>query len=258
MLGPDSSPHRSSRHRSCRSPAAIQIEPSKLAGLLASPRRAADPGGFLRLGFVTDLLSKPIRIGYLNGIAPVVLVGQLPKLLGFSVDADSLLGEISGTVQGVLDGEVNTTALVVGLASLAAIIVPKLLHSTVPGVLLSVVGAIVVTAWLGLEDQLPVVGASRASGRRRSRIRWSDVVALIGPAAGIALIAFADTGVLSRTFAAPGESVQGDDEMRGASGLANVATGPSGFPISASSSRTPVAGSGRAPRASSSAWSAQG
>ncbi len=178
-----------------------------LAGLLAILMGALlILGGFLRLGFVTDLLSKPIRIGYLNGIALVVLVGQLPKLLGFSVDADSLLGEISGTVQGVLDGEVNTTALVVGLASLAAIIVPKLLHSTVPGVLLSVVGAIVVTAWLGLEDQLPVVGAlpQGLPTPALAGIRWSDVVALIGPAAGIALIAFADTGVLSRTFAAPG------------------------------------------------------
>jgi high affinity sulfate transporter 1 len=216
-----------------------------LAGLLAILMGALlILGGFLRLGFVTDLLSKPIRIGYLNGIALVVLVGQLPKLLGFSVDADSLLGEISGTVQGVLDGEVNTTALVVGLASLAAIIVPKLLHSTVPGVLLSVVGAIAVTAWLGLEDQLPVVGAlpQGLPTPALAGIRWSDVVALIGPAAGIALIAFADTGVLSRTFAARrGESVQGDDEMRGV-GAANVATGLlSGFPISASSSRTPVA-----------------
>lgn len=83
---------------------------------------------------------------------------------------------------------------------------PKLLHSTVPGVLLSVVGAIVVTAWLGLEDQLPVVGALPQGLPTRGRsagIRWSDVVALIGPAAGIA-IAFADTGVLSCTFAVRG------------------------------------------------------
>ena len=201
-------------------------------------------GGFFRLGFVTDLLSKPIRLGYLNGIALVVLVGQLPKLLGFSVDADSLVGEISATVQGILDGEVDPTALIVGLASLAAILVPRLLRSRVPGVLVSVVGAMVATAWLGLEDQLPVVGAlpQGLPTPALGGIELGDVASLIGPAAGIALIAFADTGVLSRTFSARrGESVQGDDEMRGI-GAANVATGLlSGFPISASSSRTPVA-----------------
>jgi high affinity sulfate transporter 1 len=216
-----------------------------LAGLLAILMGALlILGGFLRLGFVTDLLSKPIRIGYLNGIALVVLVGQLPKLLGFSVDADSLIGELTATVQGVIDGKVNTTALIVGLASLAAIIVPRLLHSKVPGVLLAVVGAIVATAWLGLEDRLPVVGAlpqgfpTPALGG----LELGDVASLIGPAAGIALIAFADTGVLSRTFAArSGEVVDGSDEMRGI-GAANVATGfLSGFPISASASRTPVA-----------------
>lgn len=201
-------------------------------------------GGFLRLGFVTDLLSKPIRLGYLNGIALVVFVGQLPKLLGFSVDADSLVDEVAATVTGVLDGEVDTTSLLIGLGSLAAIIVPRLFGSRVPGVLLAVVGAIVVTAWWGLDDQVSVVGSlpQGLPTPALGGLELGDVAALIGPAAGIALIAFADTGVLSRTFAARrGETVDGNDEMRGI-GAANIATGLfSGFPISASSSRTPVA-----------------
>lgn len=201
-------------------------------------------GGFLRLGFVTDLLSKPIRLGYLNGIALVVFVGQLPKLLGFSVDADSLVDEIVATVQGVLDGQVDTTSLLIGVGSLAAIIVPRLFHSRVPGVLLAVVGAIVVTAVWGLDDQVSVVGSlpQGLPTPALGSLELGDVAALIGPAAGIALIAFADTGVLSRTFAARrGETVDGNDEMRGI-GAANIATGLlSGFPISASSSRTPVA-----------------
>ncbi|MFN7148833.1 MAG: SulP family inorganic anion transporter [Microthrixaceae bacterium] len=201
-------------------------------------------GGFLRLGFVTDLLSKPIRLGYLNGIALVVLVGQLPKLLGFSTDADSLLDEIAAVARGIADGEVNRTALVVGLASLAAIIGPRVLGSRVPGVLLAVVGSIVATAIWNLDDDLAVVGAlpSGLPAPALSGLEIGDVVSLIGPAVGIALIAFADTGVLSRTFAARrGESVDGNDEMRGI-GAANVASGLfGGFPISASSSRTPVA-----------------
>jgi high affinity sulfate transporter 1 len=201
-------------------------------------------GGFLRLGFVTDLLSKPIRLGYLNGIALVVFVGQLPKLLGFSVDADSLVDEIVATVQGVLDGQVDTTSLLIGVGSLAAIIVPRLFGSRVPGVLLAVVGAIVVTAVWGLDDQVSVVGSlpQGLPTPALGSLELGDVAALIGPAAGIALIAFADTGVLSRTFAARrGETVDGNDEMRGI-GAANIATGLlSGFPVSASSSRTPVA-----------------
>lgn len=201
-------------------------------------------GGFLRLGFVTDLLSKPIRLGYLNGIALVVFVGQLPKLLGFSVDADSLVDEVAATVRGVLDGEVDTTSLLIGLGSLVAIIVPRLFGSRVPGVLIAVVGAIVVTAWWGLDDQVSVVGSlpQGLPTPALGGLELGDVAALIGPAAGIALIAFADTGVLSRTFAARrGETVDGNDEMRGI-GAANIATGLfSGFPISASSSRTPVA-----------------
>ena len=201
-------------------------------------------GGFLRLGFVTDLLSKPIRLGYLNGIALVVLVGQLSKLLGFSTDADSLLGEVAAVARGIADGEVNRTALVVGVVSLAAIIVPRLLGSRVPGVLLAVVGSIVATAIWSLDDDLAVVGAlpSGLPAPALGGLELGDVVSLIGPAAGIALIAFADTGVLSRTFAARrGESVDGNDEMRGV-GTANVASGLfGGFPISASSSRTPVA-----------------
>jgi high affinity sulfate transporter 1 len=216
-----------------------------LAGLLAILMGAVlILGGFLRLGFVTDLLSKPIRLGYLNGIALVVLVGQLPKLLGFSTDADSLLGEVAAVARGIADGQVNRTALVVGVVSLAAIIVPRLLGSRVPGVLLAVVGSIVATAIWNLDDDLAVVGAlpSGLPAPALSGLELGDVASLIGPAAGIALIAFADTGVLSRTFAARrGESVDGNDEMRGV-GAANVASGLfGGFPISASSSRTPVA-----------------
>ena len=201
-------------------------------------------GGVLRLGFVTDLLSKPIRIGYLNGIAMVVIAGQLPKLMGFSINADSLTGDVEATFDGIRNGQVNRTALLIGLGSLALIVVPRLLRSRVPGILVGVIGSIVVVATLGLEDQIPVVGAlpEGLPTPALSGITWSDVLELIGPALGIALIAFADTGVLSRSFAARrGENVDGSSEMRGI-GLANVAGGLlGGFPVSASSSRTPVA-----------------
>jgi high affinity sulfate transporter 1 len=202
-------------------------------------------GGVLRLGFVTDLLSKPIRVGYLNGIALVVVVGQIPKLLGYSIDDDgSLLADAWNVLRSIADGDVDTTAMWVGLGSLAVIVGFKRFIPKVPGVLVAVVGAMVLTAVLGLDDEIPVVGAlpEGVPAPALGGLQWSDVLDLIGPAAGIALIAFADTGVLSRTFAARrGETVDGSHEMAGI-GLANLAGGAfGGFPVSASSSRTPVA-----------------
>ena len=201
-------------------------------------------GGILRLGFVTDLLSKPIRVGYLNALALLVIISQVPALLGFSVKTASAFTGLLGIVGGIGAGKVDVTAMLIGIGSLIVIIVLSLVKSSVPGVLAAVIGATVVTAIFGLQNDVPVVGAlpqgfpSPALGG----LQWSDVIALLLPAFGIALIAFADTAVLSRTFAARrGENVSGSQEMS-AIGLSNVAGGLlGGFPISASSSRTPVA-----------------
>ena len=201
-------------------------------------------GGFLRLGFVTALLSKPIRLGYLNAIALVVIVGQCPKLLGFSVDASGLLGQIEQTARLVLLGGVDPVAAAVGIGSIAVIVAFRRWIPRVPGVLVAVVGAIVASAALDLTDRIDMVGALPTGLPLPSfgGVDWVDVGKLIGPAAAIALIAFADTGVLSRTFAARrGDDVDGSTEMK-AIGVANVAGGLfGGFPISASGSRTPVA-----------------
>lgn len=201
-------------------------------------------GGFLRLGFVTALLSKPIRLGYLNAIALVVIVGQCPKLLGFSVDASGLLGQIEQTARSVVLGGVDPVAAAVGIGSIAVIVAFRRWIPRVPGVLVAVVGAIVASAALDLTDRIDMVGALPTGLPLPSfgGVDWVDVGKLIGPAAAIALIAFADTGVLSRTFAARrGDDVDGSTEMK-AIGVANVAGGLfGGFPISASGSRTPVA-----------------
>ncbi|MGW0024016.1 SulP family inorganic anion transporter [Rhodococcus sp. NPDC003383] len=200
--------------------------------------------GFLRLGFVTDLLSKPIRIGYLNGIALVVVIGQLPTLLGIDVDADDVLGRI-GTVAGeAVTGGIDLLATAVGVGSLAVMVTCRMLRIRIPGVLVAVVGAIALSAVLGLGDDIAMVGALPRGLPAPSfgGVGWNDVVTMLGPAVAIALIAFADTAVLSRTFAARrGADVDGSAEMR-AMGVANIAGGLfGGFPISASSSRTPVA-----------------
>ncbi|MBB5918373.1 high affinity sulfate transporter 1 [Nocardia transvalensis] len=200
--------------------------------------------GFLRLGFFTDLLSKPIRLGYLNAIALIVVIGQLPKLLGVSVDASGVLEEFADTVRALFAGEADPVAAGLGAGAIAVIVTFRRWWPAVPGVLVAVVAAIVLSAALGLTDEIGMVGALPEGLPPPSigGVGWDDVTHLIGPAAGIALIAFADTGVLSRTFAARhGHDVNGSTEMK-AIGAANIAGGLfGGFPVSASGSRTPVA-----------------
>jgi MFS superfamily sulfate permease-like transporter len=78
--------------------------------------------GVAKLGFVADLLSKPTRIGYMNGLALTILIGQLPKLFGFSTDANGLINEPHAFVHGLASGEAVAAAVAIGLVSLALIL----------------------------------------------------------------------------------------------------------------------------------------
>src|SRR5215203_2466051 len=100
------------------------------------------PAGIAKLGFVADLLSKPTQIGYMNGLALTILVGQLPKLFGFSVDSDDFLGDLRGFVTGVADGETVTAALGIGLLGLTVILLCQRLLPRLPGVLIAVIASI--------------------------------------------------------------------------------------------------------------------
>ena len=91
--------------------------------------------GLAKFGFVADLLSKPTQIGYMNGLALTIIVGQLPKLLGFSVDADGLVAEARAFVSGLVQGDANTTAALLGVGSLAGILLVNRLLPKVPSVL---------------------------------------------------------------------------------------------------------------------------
>ncbi|QSZ50371.1 SulP family inorganic anion transporter [Arthrobacter sp. D5-1] len=215
-----------------------------LAGLLAVLIGALMlAGSALKLGAITGLLSKPIRLGYLNGIALLVALSQLPAFLGIEADGD-VWQKLAKVTTGLLGGEVNITALLLGVGSLALIWIPRLLKWKVPGVLLAVVGSCVATAVFGLNDDVKVTGVlpQGLPMPALGGIGWADALMLLPAAAGIALMAFADTGVLSQTLAAKeGKKVSGNREMA-ALGAANAATGLlGGFPISGSTSRTPVA-----------------
>ena len=201
--------------------------------------------GVLRLGFVTDLLSKPIRYGYMNGIALTVLISQLPKLFGFSIDGVGPLRDLVRIAESILGGQANWTSFTVGASTLVAILLLKP-YKRIPGLLLAVVAATIVVDILNLAANAGVKvlgplpqGLPSFALPVISFAHLDDII--IGGSAA-AMVAFADTSVLSRTYAARMRTrVDSNQEMIGL-GAVNLATGLfQGFPISSSSSRTPVA-----------------
>ena len=201
--------------------------------------------GVLRLGFVADLISKPTMIGYMNGLALTILVGQLPKLFGFSVDAESFLGEVMGFVNGVATGETVPPALAIGVSGLILIVVCQRVLPRVPGVLIVVVLSILAVGLFGLGERgVSLVGVLPQGFPPLTipDVGFSDLALLLAGALGIALVSLADTISTATAFAArTGQMVDGNREMVGI-GAANIGAGLfQGFPVSTSGSRTAVA-----------------
>ncbi|WP_312541488.1 SulP family inorganic anion transporter [Achromobacter mucicolens] len=200
--------------------------------------------GLMRLGFITELLSKPIRYGYMNGIALTVLVSQLPKLFDISIDDAGPLREMQQLALAVADGQAHWPSLAVGAASLAVILLLKR-FDRVPGILIAVILATLAVRLFGLDAQGVKVLGEIPQGLPSFAWPWlsnADLVKIVLGGCAVALIAFADTSVLSRTYAARTNTrVDPNQEMVGL-GVANLAAGFfQGFPISSSASRTPVA-----------------
>jgi len=200
--------------------------------------------GLAKLGFLTELLSKPIRYGYMNGIALTVLLSQVPKLLGFDAHGAGPLRQIAATVEGVWQGQVHGVTFAVGAATLATILGLKR-HPRVPAVLLAVVAATLAVVLFDLDAHGVSVLGSLPQGLPVPTLPWiglDDVGPVLIGGAAVALVSFADTSVLSRSYAARLRvRVDPNQEMVGL-GAANLAAGLfQGFPISSSSSRTPVA-----------------
>lgn len=215
-----------------------------LAGMMALLVGAIEIGlGLGKLGFVADLLSKEVQVGYMNGLAITIFVGQLPKLFGFSTDADGFGQEVKAFVTGL--DQTDATTLVLGLATLAVLLGLPRLSKKIPAVLVAVVGATVVTASLGLGSEGVATVGDLPQGLPVPAFPWtkaSDVAPLLAAAAGIVLVSLTDTIATSTSFAARrGDEVAPNQEMIGV-GTANLAAGLfQGFAISASASRTAVA-----------------
>jgi high affinity sulfate transporter 1 len=201
--------------------------------------------GVARLGFVTELLSKPIRYGYMNGIALTVLISQLPKIFGFSIESDGPLRNLLAIGSAIVAGKTNWTSFAIGAGTLAVILLLKR-TPRIPGILVAVVAATLIVSMLDLSGRAGVaVLGPLPQGLPAFSIPWityEDIVPVLIGGAAVAVVSFADTSVLSRVYAVrTGTATNPNQEMIGL-GAANLAAGFfQGFPVSSSSSRTPVA-----------------
>jgi high affinity sulfate transporter 1 len=201
--------------------------------------------GVAKLGFIADLLSQPTQLGYVNGLALTILIGQLPKLFGFSVDGEGLIAETTGFVSGVAAGQTVPASLAVGAGGLLVILLLQRWAPKVPGILIAVLGGIAAVTFLGLHDSgVDVVGPLPQGFPPFDipSVSWSDLGLLAAGALGITLVSVTDTISTASAFAErSGQEVRGNQEMIGI-GTANIASGLfQGFPVSTSGSRTAVA-----------------
>jgi len=197
-------------------------------------------GAIARLGFLTDLFSKPVRVGYLAGIALIVIASQLPRLLGVPVASGGFVDNVGDFT--VRLARIDPATAAIGIGCLAVVLILWRVAPRAPGILFAVGGAAILVSVFSLD--VAVVGSVPRGLPSPAFPSTSveDLGRLTLSAVAIALLAFADTSVLSRSYASRlGERVDQSRELGGLAAV-NLATGLfQGFPISSSSSRTPVA-----------------
>ena len=221
-------------------------DPARYASLAALLALLVGGAYFLartvRLGWVADYLSRAALVGFMHGVVVILICGQLSKLTGVSVDADRPIGQVVDVLGGL--DELSVTTLVTGLSALVALFGIRRLAPRVPGPLLVVVAAIVVSSAADLAQHgVATLGSipSGLPGVDIPRIRLADVVDLVLPALGIVFATYADSILTARSFAGKHQQhVDADQELL-ALGVANVTAGlTQSFPIGNSNSRTAV------------------
>jgi high affinity sulfate transporter 1 len=196
--------------------------------------------GLGRLGFVTSLLSKPVRIGYMNGIAVVVIVSQLPKLFGFKAPGEGVIGQAVAFANGL--ASTNPAAIALGAGSLAVILAAKRLVPRFPSPLVVVGASAALVAYVGAAKMGVATVGQLPQGL--PSFAWpavgaQETMTLVAAAFGIAIISLTDTSVLSTSFASRFRYDVDPDEEFVAMGAANVVAGLfQGFPLSGSQTRS--------------------
>jgi high affinity sulfate transporter 1 len=196
--------------------------------------------GLVRIGFLADLLSRPVLVGYMTGVAVIMIAGQLGKVTGVSVEGDEFVDQMRSFISGLSGVHWPTVALsaaVLVLLLALARLVPRL-----PGPLIAILLATAVVAAFSLNRSgIRVIGEipSGLPTPGLPGIGLADLSTLVIPAVGIAIVAFSDNVLTARTFAARhGQRVDANAELR-ALGVCNVGSGlMHGFPVSSSGSRT--------------------
>ena len=243
VLGPDSSTAPLVAAVIVPMAATDMAQRASLAAMLALLVGAmALVAGIGRLGFITDLIAKPVRVGYMNGVAVVIVVSQLARLFGFSANGDSVLARLGAFASDI--EQVVTLALAFGLVSLGAVLLGRYLMPKVPTVLAVVALATVASSLIGAaEAGVPTVGVlpTGLPSFRWPSISPDEMLALVTGALGIAVITLTDSTVLSQSIGGRlGYRPDADREFI-AVGAANLAAGLfQGFPVSGSVTRSAV------------------
>ena len=196
--------------------------------------------GVIRLGFIADLLSRPVLIGYMTGVAVIMIGSQLGKVTGIRVEGDEFIDQVRSFVDGL--GAAHWPTIALSASVLVLLLMLARLAPRIPGPLIAVLVATAVVSLFSLNrNGIKVVGVipEGLPALGVTGIALADLSALVIPAGGIAIVAFSDNVLTARTFAARhGQDVDANAELR-ALGVCNVGTGLShGFPVSSSGSRT--------------------
>lgn len=200
-------------------------------------------GGLLRLGFVANFLSKPVIVGFMHGLALVIVGAQLPKVLGIPSEGETTLEQFAGILHRL--GDTNLVALAIGGLCFAIILLCRRFAPRVPGSVVALVGSLLAVVLLDL-DRLGVAVVGRIPtglpGLSLPVLSLADFDDLLPVALVAALLSFSDTMVTARAFAARNRyRIDANQELLGI-GMANLVSGLSqGLPISASDTRTAVA-----------------
>ena len=216
--------------------AALLSALSLLTGVLYLFARAG------RLGFIADFLSQPILIGYLNGIALIVVVGQLSKLLGYPSASREFIDQLQEFAAHWGSGLTATAWL--GLSMVAGLLLLKRLAPALPAPLIGVVAGIVAVVVLDLRSRGVAVTGTLPSGLPQPRlpsVGLGDYRALLHDAAALMVVSFASGMLTAKSFAERNRySVDANQELA-AFGIANVVSGlVQGFAVTGADSRTAV------------------
>jgi high affinity sulfate transporter 1 len=199
-------------------------------------------GWLARLGFLADLLSRPVLVGYLAGIAVVMVVSQLTKITGVPVDGETLPAQVRSFVANLDQLHVPTLAL--SASVLAFLLVATRLSPKAPVPLIGMLLAAVAVTVFSLQDKgVRVVGEIPAGLPTPSlpAVTAADLAALLLPAVGVAIVAYSDNVLTARAFATRNYYRIDPNQELLALGTANLVAGTlRGFPVSSSASRTAI------------------